>query len=292
VSLYSTYADSLQAARYSPLDSAFDATPPIANSFTANSQRERQERLVLQGRLLNTVNIHERRLTPTEELIQRHVIHFPADHAQALDLINIPSTPSLSILDYILGKFTGLQIVVIPGSPPGYNFFYHGPTSLSSGSAPSITDPEGSIYNHPMVYIDEGQSSFDELYELPITEIALIRFIPSPVWFAPTNGGPIGALMIYTKKFGDEKYNNKSLFQNYTFNGYTITREFAAPDYSKPPIKNTTDDRTTLYWNHDLDTHRGEAKFSFYNSDNAKHYRVIIQGMDAEGRFGYLEQVY
>jgi hypothetical protein len=279
VSLYSTYADSLQATRYSPLDSAFDATPPITNSFMANLQREQQERLVLQGRLLNTVNIHERRLTPTEELIQRHAIHFPLDHSYTLDLINGPKMYATNIIANIMGRFPGLQVSEISSNPPAYKFLYHGPASVKGGET-------------PLIYIDEAPVPYEDVFEIPITDVALISFEPPPVWFAPTNGGPIGALMIYTKKFGDEKYNNKSLFQNYTFNGYTITREFAAPDYSKTQTKITTDNRTTLYWNHDLNTRRGEAKFSFYNSDNIKHYRVIIQGMDAEGRFGYLEQVY
>jgi len=28
----------------------------------------------------------------------------------------------------------------------------------------------------------------------------------------------------------------------------------------------------------------------FYNSDKAKKYRVVIQGMDADGRVGYLSE--
>jgi len=280
VSLYSTYADSLQAARYSPLHSAFDATPPITNSFMANSQRERQERLVLQGRLLNTVNIHERRLTPTEELIKDHVKRLETNNAESFDLISYPM-PTINILDYLNGRVPGLQITHDPVI--GIIFRYHGPSVLI-----------GSEAVRPAFYVDEAPVSLDDALEVPMQEIALIRFVPPPVWFAPLNGGAIGAILIYTKNSNDDRrsIHTYGQFNSYTFNGYTITREFAAPDYSKPPIKNTTDNRTTLYWNHDLDTHRGEAKFSFYNSDNAKHYRVIIQGMDAEGRFGYLEQVY
>lgn len=279
VSLYSTFADSLQEVCYLPMDSIPDYTPMLTQSFLAKAQRERQQELVLKGRLLKTVNIHERRLTPTEELIKRHAIHFPLNHSYTLDLINGPKIYATNIINNIMGRFPGLQISEISLIPPAYKFLYHGPASLNGGET-------------PLIYVDEAPVPYEDVFEIPITDVALISYEPPPVWFAPTNGGAIGALMIYTKRFGDEKSSSQSAFGRYTFHGYTITREFAAPDYSKPPTKNTTDDRTTLYWNHDLDTRRGEAKFSFYNSDNARHYRVIIQGMDAEGRFGYLEQVY
>jgi hypothetical protein len=112
--------------------------------------------------------------------------------------------------------------------------------------------------------------------------------------FAPYNGGNIGALMVYTKNNKDVRrtLESREKFDHYTFQGYSVTREFASPDYSDPGTKTLTDSRSTLFWDPNLNTgSSGEARFHFYNSDLAKKFRVIIQGIDADGRVGYLDVV-
>jgi len=130
--------------------------------------------------------------------------------------------------------------------------------------------------------------------DITLSDVALIRFMPPPIVFAPYNGGNMGAILIYTKKNTDGIGNfvSREEFNQYTFNGYTITREFSSPDYSINANK-TADNRITLYWNHDLvPDSTGHVKFHFYNSSKAKKYRVVIQGMDANGRLGVLDQVF
>jgi hypothetical protein len=127
---------------------------------------------------------------------------------------------------------------------------------------------------------------------MSLQDIALIRYAPPPAWFAHGGGGFIGAILVYTKTYGDDKgTNNRRAFNKYTFNGYSVTREFPLPDYSITRQKQVTDHRTTLYWNHDLNTGKqGDFKIRFYNSDKAKKYRIVVQGMDADGRMGYLSE--
>jgi hypothetical protein len=49
------------------------------------------------------------------------------------------------------------------------------------------------------------------------------------------------------------------------------------------------DTRVTLYWNANLNTDsKGQAKFRFNNNSTTKRYRIVIQGMDEQGRVGYL----
>jgi hypothetical protein len=279
INLYNTFADSLQTICYSPLDSVIDRQS-VNSYYLANALRDKQQKLIIQGRTLKTVNIYERKQTPTEEIIKDHVGSlYESMNAKTLDLVTNPAPSSMRIIDYIMGKFPGLQIHRDTGDR--YIFQYHGTSSFRAKEI-------------PFVYINEAPADVADLAGIPITDVALIRFIPPPIVFAPMNGGTIGAIMVYIKNFKDDRRHipDHRQFDLYTFHGYSITREFSAPDYSKPQPKITTDTRTTLYWNHDVDMHNGEAKFSFYNSDNAKHYRVIIQGMDADGRIGYLEQVY
>jgi len=248
------------------------------------------------GILLNTIEIKGKKVGPTEQLLKEHVNNFIADQAYTLDLVNNGDGYSnISIINLMQGRFPGLQIY---GDDNNASFVYHGGNSLASGHIDHIphesevASPGGAFL--PYFYLNEQPITFDDMRDIPLPDIALIRFVPPPVWFAPYNGGNVGALLIYTKKQGDDIINfRKEAFDHYTFNGYTITREFASPDYSDPKTKSLTDNRSTLFWNPDLNTNAsGEVRFHFYNSDRAKKYRIIIQGMDADGRIGYLNEVF
>jgi hypothetical protein len=201
------------------------------------------------------------------------------DGATTFDLVNTPSTPPGNIIDYIQGKIPGLQIYIGPDHTV-YVFNYHGISNLNPKASP------------PFFYIDEARVDLQDILSLPIQDVALIRFAPPPAWFAPGGGGINGALLVYTRMWGDDRGGNgKRSLDRYTFNGYSVTREFPLPDYSITKLMQAADYRTTLYWKHDVDMdENGNFKIRFYNSDKARKYRVIVQGMDAEGRVGYLSE--
>ncbi len=211
-------------------------------------------------------------------LIKNHVKRFDLDNSSTLDLMNTPSLPGVSVINYIQGRFPGLEIYQYPYG--GYVFKYRGSSDLNDAN------------NLPFFYLDEAQVSLGDIEEISLQDIALIRFAPPPVWFAPLGGGFTGAILVYTKGHGDYKNTNSSrAFDRYTFNGYSVTREFSSPDYSIDKQARQPDYRTTLYWNHDLNTdNQGNFKIRFYNSDKTKKYRVVVQGMDANGRMGYLSE--
>ena len=250
----------------------------LSDAFAAKSDKAFANSI-----LLKTVNVKEHR-TPLQMVVENHVKHLEATNAYDFDLLNETPGPSGGpmgggVLSYLQGKVPGLDISIDPAT--GVHYKYHGASSIFGAG------------NEPIFYVDEAMSDFEDISSIPMTDIALVRFVPPPVPFAPMNGGFIGAIMVYTKNGNDLKGRVNPLFGHYQFNGYSITREFASPDYgsSKPGPK--TDTRTTLYWQHDLETDNfGSSKFHFYNSDKAKHYRVVIQGMDAQGRIGYLNEVF
>ncbi len=256
-----------------------EIAPVIGKTFLDSVAIERKVEFVTKGILLKGVNIKDEKLTPTELLVKSHVKHMEADRAFDFDMVNV-THPPLTVLNYLWGRIPGLKIVFEPGV--GWHFAYRGPSAI------------GGDKSAPVFYIDEVIASLDETQDVPPSEIALIRFVPPPVWFAPLNGGAIGAIMVYTKRFGDEKGSGSGrAFNQYTFNGYSVTREFSSPDYSAPKQIKQPDYRTTLYWSHDLSMDdQGNIKIRFYNSDRAKKYRVIVQGMDADGKVGYLSETF
>lgn len=49
--------------------------------------------------------------------------------------------------------------------------------------------------------------------------------------------------------------------------------------------------RTTIYWNPEVVTDKdGNALIDYYNAGGAGSYRIVVEGMDAEGNLG--RQVY
>ena len=76
------------------------------------------------------------------------------------------------------------------------------------------------------------------------------------------------------------------------FPGYTATREFYSPDYLINPEPEVDDIRTTLYWNPYILGSGKERKFSFtfYNSDVTHHIRIILEGIDENGKLIHLEK--
>jgi len=74
--------------------------------------------------------------------------------------------------------------------------------------------------------------------------------------------------------------------------GFYKARQFYAPKYDHPVVNNTMKDlRSTIYWNPDIVTDKdGNASFSYFNADGKGTYRMVIEGIDAEGNLG--RQVY
>jgi hypothetical protein len=271
---------------------SFDNDAPVTDAQFLSDALNDEKVFNGNGILLNTIEIKNRKASPTDELIKQHVNRLVADKVFTLDIVNSNAYASTSIINLIRGRFPGLQVY---GDDNSASFLYQGGNSLGYGGptyGPSAIPVTGAFL--PYFYLNEHPITFNDIQDIPIVDLVLIRFAPPPVWFAPYNGGNVGALLFYTKKPGDDIGTfKKEAFDKYTFNGYSITREFYSPDYGSKTTDLHHDTRSTLYWNYDLVTgSKGEIKFNFYNSDKTKKYRIIIQGMDAQGRLGYLNQVF
>jgi hypothetical protein len=67
--------------------------------------------------------------------------------------------------------------------------------------------------------------------------------------------------------------------------GYARTMEFYVPKFSVPKTNVAYSDlRTTIYWNPKIITDAtGKASFDFFNADGKGLYRVVLEGIDADG---------
>ncbi len=66
--------------------------------------------------------------------------------------------------------------------------------------------------------------------------------------------------------------------------GYYNAREFYSPMYNVNP-SDKPDLRTTVFWAPNLATDKaGKVKFEYFNTDKAGNYRVVLEGIDTDGR--------
>ncbi|MEP7318694.1 MAG: hypothetical protein ABI921_08125, partial [Panacibacter sp.] len=150
----------------------------------------------------------------------------------------------------------------------------------------SLSDTSDEKQGEPYFYINEVLVSYEALRKIPLESLALVRYIPSPFVMAPNNGGSLGTIAVYLKKGKDIRYRSFSIKGKtaYTYDGYSVTREFYEPGYGNASnnIKNTA---TTLYWNPDIGTDtNGNLHFSFSNFTNAKNIRITVEGIDENGK--------
>lgn len=69
--------------------------------------------------------------------------------------------------------------------------------------------------------------------------------------------------------------------------GYNKEKQFYSPRYDVPANMNRNDLRTTIYWNPKIVTDAtGTSSVEFYNADGKGQYKVIIEGIDANGNIG------
>ncbi len=70
--------------------------------------------------------------------------------------------------------------------------------------------------------------------------------------------------------------------------GYSVERFFYIPKYTGPRTTlQSKDNRSTIHWNPILLTNEnGDAEFEYFTADDKGTYRVVIEGIDADGRIG------
>jgi hypothetical protein len=100
-----------------------------------------------------------------------------------------------------------------------------------------------------------------------------------------------GALVITTKR-GVPPVNPASVHPDglvaINYAGFYKAKAFYTPKYGSPKKENEPPDtRSTIYWNPNILTDKdGKATMEFYNNDTKGTYRVVVEGIDDDGKLG------
>ena len=191
-----------------------------------------------------------------------------ADHVITKNTLNVATG---NLLYALVGKVPGL--VVNPTM--GYVYF-------ARASASSI-----SVQTSPMVTLNDVPMSGDPATILQSIDPNIVESIEFTSRLNSSYGaqGAFGVISIYTKS-GVSVDNTDPNFQIVKLPGFSKARKFKAPEYSDPKTDaDQADYRATLYWNPVVETDpvKGSAHVSFFASDLPGLYRVVVEGVTAEG---------
>jgi len=198
---------------------------------------------------------------------------FSGGDAYTFSLLDDPSaSTSLDIFTYLQGKVPGLSIV--------------------TNGAQTSMNWRGAI---PDLFLNEIPSSLESIRTVSVRDVALIKVFRPP-FFGAMGGGSGGAIVIYIRKGGD--FNNTPNpgkgMPNTILTGYTRFKEFYSPQYDNPSEFVDTDVRTTLYWNPYIITNKKNPRYriQFFNNDFSTKYKVVLEGMNAEGKLTRVVSVF
>ncbi|MCO5945869.1 carboxypeptidase-like regulatory domain-containing protein [Mucilaginibacter flavidus] len=159
-----------------------------------------------------------------------------------------------------------------------------------SGRLPGLRFRNG-IPESMAVVIDGNFVDVDLFTSINPDDIEGIEIILGPHYAAiygtrMANGG----IIITTKRGKRTKdyYRYAPGVVTYMPKGFYKVREFYSPQYDNPHTNQKMADlRSTIYWNPNIITDKdGKASFEYFNADGKGTYRVVVEGIDADGNLG------
>ena len=249
---------------------AVDTAELARNRYFA-AEQARMEKLATSTTLAN-VTVRTRAKKPIDLLDEKYASGmFTGDAGYQFDMINDPrAQSSMSLFTYLQGMVPGLQIDL--NGPEG-------PTLKWRGSNTEL-------------FVDEMRSEPEMVNSMPMSDIAYVKIFLPP-FFGAFGGGGGGAVAVYTRRGNDVKSTPGRGLSFKVLEGYTVYKQFYSPDYSTQTGSFLPDVRTTLYWNPYIltDATNHKVKLEFYNNDISKKLRVVLEGINADGKLARVEKV-
>jgi hypothetical protein len=230
------------------------------------------------GIMLENINIKVVKKSPLEQVEDRYTNGiFSGNAERSIDLVNSDEASTyLNVFDYLRARVPGLTI---DQDGLDYTVMYRQGATVSALGASTMT-----------MFLDEVETDPSYIASIPANQIALVKVYSSFV--GATGNGAGGVLAIYTKK-GDDYAKPKGAASYGVYEGYSVMKEFYAPDYSVKKEEGNGDNRITLDWRPDVLSNyiNPSIPFSFFNNDRTKKFKVVVEGMTANGKLVCLEKI-
>lgn len=193
-------------------------------------------------------------------------------NARTYDLTN-EFIPYWNIFEYLQGRVPGLRVE--RNIMNDYRLYYR----------------QVGTFRPMYVYLDEMLVDASFVSTIPASDIALVKIFPTFV--AAPGGGANGVIAVYTKRGHELNEHIESTGDIVDYDGYSIIKEFYAPDYSEPVAARYTDYRLTLDWKPEVYVSGTNQRIPviFYNNDRTKRFKVVAEGITSDGKLLMVEEI-
>lgn len=150
------------------------------------------------------------------------------------------------------------------------------PGLIISGNPPNMTVR---MRGSTPAFLMNGMLSSQEMVSLMSpNDIEMIEIVRGSVMYG---GGPAINLVLKANAWDREAIG----ISQASYPGFYREREFYSPRYDVPETRHQLEDkRTTLFWEPVLETDQtGKAGIAFFTADVASRYRVVVEGITADG---------
>ena len=144
------------------------------------------------------------------------------------------------------------------------------------------------VAGRPLYLLDGMPVSMEAIKTIPMVEILFVDVLLGTKATIYGSAGSNGVIAVYTKDGSENEgasHRERKGIIDFIHPGYSPIRKFYTPKYSSVEKEQyDRDNRKTIYWKPmiTLDEH-GRAKISFYSADKSTTYRVLLEGITADG---------
>ncbi|MBN8576366.1 MAG: carboxypeptidase-like regulatory domain-containing protein [Cytophagales bacterium] len=290
------YGNVTLTSRTIPEITSWKTYPAELRSFTEFPQRVFTNfELATDARLLDDVIVTSTRIAEPSKEIQHKFFGLP-DHTVKGDVLANSGTTNLAVA--LQGKVPGLVFIPAIGDRGAtYKINIRGVSSILLNTEPLVlvdgvpvgggnatlntTDAFGKTITGSM-----GDTAGDKLAMLDPNAIDRVE-VTTRVNSLYGDAGRNGVIAVFTKAgAGNNRLMNLESKNagSFKITGYSKPAVFQAPNYNSQS-STQPDYRSTLYWNPAVrvDDTTGTAVISFFASDNAGRYRVVVEGVSESG---------
>lgn len=273
VELYPAYFDTLRTSSYRPLIGFDVLSPDLMKKLLDEKARIDSAN----SHVLSTVIIKTRKPSVVDSLNRLYAsdLYFNSDQTLAMDnghYINVWQFLQRNVPGITVGKDQYGQTTVFFSRYMGLEVFA------------SEENADSDATTNILFFLNEVPVSKDVIETLDPSDIGLVKVFKGTA--ASVLGASRGAIAFYTAKGRQvSDWRTKGLL-SFRKEGYSTTRSFYNMDYALLDAETPfTDIRPTLYWSPRLQADKsGKLTVRFYNDDAARSFRIVVNGIDENGK--------
>lgn len=275
IHFYTSPVDSMLYApcRLTPLyNSSFLQSQVWHNYIITEREKQNRKAMVAEAPVKKATMPQPIAQPSTAEMINSYTsVYFSSPATFTIDLINNDYSRVPGFFQLIKPRLQGL---VISGTE-------RAPVFQIADTLQVVDTSKTSTAERPYFYINEVLVQYEDVRAIPLENIALIRYIPAPFAMAPAKGGKLGVIGVYLKKGKDVAFKNAfktNKMPAFSFEGYSnVNAVFTGYNNSR-----------TIYWNANIQPgNTGGLHVDLPNITAGREYRLVIEGMDNNGRLLY-----